>query len=57
MGMDVAQLAPHAGLPSDHFYPFDSWIERIEISPFDVIPIWDAVSVAEALVDVCVVVG
>ena len=57
MGMDVAQLAPHAGLPSDHFYPLDSWIEPIEISPFDVIPIWDAVSVAEALVDVCVVVG
>jgi hypothetical protein len=57
MGMDVAQLAPHAGLPSDHFYPFNSGVETIEISPFNVISVWDAVSIAEALVDVCVVVG
>ncbi len=57
MGVDVAQLAPHAGLPSDHFYPLDSGVERIEISPFNVISVWDAVSITETLVDVCVVVG
>ena len=55
--MDVAQLAPHAGLSSDHFDTLDSGVELVQISPFYVISIGYPVSIAEPLIDVGVIVG
>lgn len=57
MGVDVAQLTPHAGLPADYLNSLHSGVELIKIPPFYVISISDSISVAKALVDVSVVVG
>jgi len=56
VGVDAAELAPHAGFTADDVHSWNFWGEIVDFSPFYIISVRYAVAVAETFVDVCMVV-
>jgi hypothetical protein len=57
MGVAIAELAPHAGLSTDHLHTRHPRLELVYVPPLAVAPVSHAVAVAKALVNVDDVLG